>query len=50
MDTVSKALLQPVLKPHKYTWGEIIDVVWLNATLASVWGSVIGILAGIIFF
>jgi hypothetical protein len=41
--------LQPVMKPHEYTWGEILDVVWLGATLAGVWGSVLGVLISIVF-
>ena len=44
MDAVSK----PMMKPHKYTWGQILDVVWLGATLAGIWGSVICVLIGII--
>jgi hypothetical protein len=50
MDAVSKARLQPVMKPHKYTCGEILDVAWLGTTLAGVWGSVIGVLVSIVFF
>lgn len=42
--------IQPVLKPRKYTWGEILDTVWLGLTLAGVWGSVAGVLVAIIFF
>ena len=49
MKSVQKQL-QPVLKPRKYTWGEILDTVWLGATLGAIWGSVILLFAGIIFF
>jgi len=43
------SLREPILKPRRYTLGEILDNVWLGATLAAIWGAVLVLIAAILF-
>jgi hypothetical protein len=39
---------RPPLKPRKYTLGEILDNVWLGATLTAIWRAVLVLIGAIV--